>query len=83
MNYAFYHVGSWRDGQAPALKNNFIVVSHDQKNDVYAVNPLEHSDFLSWVANKWGRNDESQGDEEGDEDYLARIGVTLRKLSWS
>jgi hypothetical protein len=48
-DYALDHIGAWRDGQAPNVDTEMVIVSWDTKHDAYLIRKEDHNDFLFWL----------------------------------
>lgn len=81
-DFALYHVGDWRNGEAPKLRTATYVVNYDQRNRAYQIDRDQYDDFIQWVAEKWELENEPHDTDAGETcaDYLDRIGVSIREL---
>ena len=48
-DYALDNIGAWRDGQAPNVDTEMVIVSWDTKHDAYLIRKEDHNDFLFWL----------------------------------
>jgi hypothetical protein len=79
-DFALCHEGTWRDGEAPKLSGATYVVHHDQRSRAYHIERFQFAEFLDWVAIQWEIDRDPRGDDEPAQDYLDRIGVTVREM---
>ena len=79
IDYALYHEGSWKDGALSKISGATYIVSYDQTNTAYHIDKDDYDDFIEWVAIQWHQDYEARGDDEEADDYLERLGCTVRQ----
>ena len=52
-DFALYHEGKWRDGEASKISGATYVVSYDTTNQAYHIDKSDYDDFVEWVALNW------------------------------
>jgi hypothetical protein len=62
MSYAHAFVTKWRNGALFDREGSNVVVSYDQKNAAYNIDPEDREDFESWIYDVFG-GDETDPEE--------------------
>lgn len=87
IDFAVFHIASWKDGAFPKARPGNTVVKYDQTNRAYDVDADDMAAFIEWVAQNWESDNQPRGfwddatetmTDEAAQDYLDRIGVSIR-----
>ena len=79
-DFANNFTAKFRDGAFPDMKGATAIVNYDQNNFCYDVTAEEMPAFIEWVALQWEDEDDAQEPEESVQEYLNRIGVTVKRV---
>lgn len=73
-------IAEWRDGQVANWTGANVMVSYDQANAAYKIDPADMDRFVEWVACIWPGDNDTQEDDETTRDFLDRCGIQVSEI---
>lgn len=78
-DFSLYNEGMWRDGEIRAVSGVTYIVNWDTRNYAYHIQRDDYDDFILWLAKLFEDDERHWEDDEDPNDYLDRIGATVRE----